>query len=99
MRNERKKRKSLEKRDSAAITAAKVNYECLIQKEKAQKERFLFLARKYYLRWKAVKKAHQHLQAKAIPPNAVGSRFLNRVRVSPFLFASTSTPARTAAVL
>ena len=39
MRNEREKRKHLERRNSAAITAAKVKFECLIQKEKAQNMR------------------------------------------------------------
>ena len=88
MRNQRKKRKRLQKKNIPSVTAAKENYERLIQKEQAQKGRFLFLARKYYLKWKAVKEAHRNLHAKVNPTNVVcgsGLKFLNGERVSLFL--------------
>lgn len=87
MRNQRKKRKRLQKKNIPSVTVAKENYERLIQKEQAQKGRFLFLARKYYLKWKAVKEAHRNLRAKANPTNVVcgsGLKFLNGARVSLF---------------
>ncbi|KAJ7377219.1 spindle assembly checkpoint kinase [Desmophyllum pertusum] len=64
MRNDRKKRKRLQRtkcKEDEALNAVSVR----IQKEAIQKDRFLALARKYYLKWRQVNEAHKKLQSKA----------------------------------
>jgi len=80
MRNDRKKRKRLQKRKLKDDEARKAVYD-RIHRETLQKDRFLYLARKYYLRWQQINEAHKKLQAKAstLP---LGSRFGANTRVS-----------------
>lgn len=80
MRNDRKKRKRLQRtkcKEDEALNAVSVR----IQKEAIQKDRFLALARKYYLKWRQVNEAHKKLQSKA-NNLSMSSRFGTNPRVS-----------------
>ena len=80
MRNDRKKQKRLQRRKVKEDEAMKAVSDC-IHKETLQKDPFLYLARKYYLKWQQINEAHKKLQAKAstLP---LGSRFGANTRVS-----------------
>ena len=80
MRNDRKKRKRLQRRKSKQHSASE-----RLRKEIIQKDRYLVLARKYYSKWRQINEAHKELQAKA-SSFSTGSRFGTNSRVSGTLF-------------
>lgn len=84
MRNDRRKRKRLQRRKAREHEATKAVSDRL-HKETLQKDRFLYLARKYYLKWQQIKEAHKKLHAKASSTLQLGSRFGTNTRVSSVL--------------
>ena len=67
MRNDRKKRKRQQRRKEMSICKEDTIKElanCL-QRETQQKERILYLARKYYLKWRQNKETQKNIQEKA----------------------------------
>ena len=77
MRSDRKKRKRSKIRKEMSIDkegTIKELAKCL-QRETEKKERLLYLARKYYLKWRQNKEAKRILQEKAANPRLWSSRF------------------------
>ena len=80
MRNDRKKRKRHQRTKSKNeyTWKADVNMDGFperLQKETKEKERFLYLARKYYLKWRQNKEIITTLQQKAAKQPSTYSRF------------------------
>ena len=63
-RNDIKKRKRLQRRKVREDEATKAVSDRL-HKETLQKDRFLYLARKYYLKWQQINEAHKKTSSKS----------------------------------
>ena len=83
MRNDRKKRKRNQRRIECTWKAD-VNMDGFserLRKETKKKERFLYLARKYYLKWRQSKEIVTTLQHKAAKQPSTSSRFGMQTKV------------------
>lgn len=84
MRNDRKKRKRHQRRKNEYKWKADVNMDGFserLRKETKEKERFLYLARKYYLKWRQNKEIITTLREKAAKQPSTSSRFGMRTKV------------------
>ena len=89
MRNDRKKRKRHQRRKNEHKLKADVNTDGFserLQMEAKEKERFLYLARKYYLKWQENKEIIKTLQNKAAKQRSTSSRFGMQTKVHVWLF-------------